>query len=110
MKYQPINKRVLVKLIPLPDKTASGLHLPDTLTGGGPGQVQDAEVVATAGDAIYLVADSLQDEKEHYISFDERKFTVGSTVLVWPLMGQEVNIDGVKYRLLKDEEILAVKE
>src|SRR5258708_39525800 len=97
-KYQPINHQVLLKLIPLPDKTASGLCLPDTYQEGAPGQVQEAEVVAAAADARYGL----------HIEDSYKYFTVGQIVLAYPRLGQSVNLDGVEYRLQKDEDILAV--
>ncbi len=87
MKYQPINGRILVKPLEAEEKTASGIYIPDNARG----KTQEGEVAALAKDATDEIA-------------------VGDRVIFKEYSGTEVKIDGEKYILFVEDDILAKYE
>jgi len=83
MKIRPINGQVLLKPSEAPEKTAGGIHLPDT----GKESPKEGEVIAVAEDATEEVA-------------------VGDRVIYKEFSGTEVSADGEKYVLLPSDDIL----
>lgn len=88
MTIQPLGDRVLVKVLETEETTASGIVLPDSAKE----KKAEAEVVAIGtGDDVQKLG-----------------LSVGDTVLTGKYAGDEVEVDGTEYKILKDEEVLAV--
>lgn len=87
MKLQPINSRILVKPLKAEDKTPGGIYLPDTAKG----KSQEGKVIAVAKDATDEVA-------------------IGDHVIYKEFAGVEVKIEGEKYILLTEDDLLAKYE
>lgn len=85
---KPINDRVVVKPAPAEEKTAGGLIIPDTAKE----KPQRGEVVAVGpgkdGNAMTV--------------------TAGDIVLYGKYAGQEVNLDGTDYLIMREDDILVV--
>jgi chaperonin GroES len=95
MKIKPLQDRVLVQRIEKEEKTAGGIIIPDTakekpaegkIVAVGPGKVTDDGKV---------------------IPLDVK---VGNRVLFAKYAGTEVEVEGVEYLLMREEEILGVIE
>jgi len=84
MNLEPMNGHVLVKALDAAERTAGGIHLPDTAKE----QRREGEVIAVAEDATEEVA-------------------VGDRIIYKEFGGTEVRIEGEDYRLLSAEDILA---
>ena len=89
MKYQPLNDYVLVKTIKEEEKTKGGLYKP------AEGKEQMMGEVLAVGEGIYtsngtLIATTLK---------------VGDKVIV-PNTGIQLKLDGEKYNLYREQEIL----
>ena len=92
MKLRPLDDRVVVKPLDAEEKTAGGIVLPDTakekpqrgkVTSVGPGKLLDDG--ARAAIAV----------------------SVGDEVLFGKYSGNEVKVDGVEYKILRESDILA---
>ncbi len=83
MAIKPLGERVLLKPLASEEKTAGGLYIPDNAQE----KPQEAEVMAVGGD-VKLVKE-------------------GDTVLYGKYSGTEVTREGVKYLIMKEEELLA---
>ena len=83
MKIIPINGQVLVKPSEAAEKTAGGIHLPDS----GKEKPPEGEVIAVAEDATEEVA-------------------AGDRVIYKQFSGTEVSAEGEDYILLPSDEIL----
>lgn len=83
MKVEPINGQILVKPLEAPNKTAGGIHLPDTAKE----KPREGEVVAVAEDATEEVA-------------------VGDRVIYRQHAGTEISADGEDYVLLSSDDLL----
>ena len=85
---KPINDRVVVKPAPAEEKTAGGLIIPDTAKE----KPQRGEVVAVGpgkdGNAMTV--------------------TAGDIVLYGKYAGQEVNLNGQDYLIMREDDILVV--
>lgn len=87
MSLQPINGRILVKLLEAKDKTSGGIYLPDTAKE----KLQEGEVIAVAEDATDEIA-------------------VGDHVIYKEFGGTEVKLEGEDYILLTEDDLLAKYE
>jgi chaperonin GroES len=92
MKLRPLDDRVVVKPLDAEEKTAGGIVLPDTakekpqrgkVTSVGPGKLLDDGTRA----ALAVV--------------------VGDEVLFGKYSGNEVKVDNVEYKILRESDILA---
>ena len=83
MKIRPINGQVLLKPSEAPEKTAGGIHLPDS----GKEKPQEGEVIAVAEDATEEVA-------------------VGDRVVYKQFSGTEVSVEGENYILIPSDDLL----
>jgi len=83
MKIEPINGQVLLKPLKAPEKTAGGLHLPES----GREKPSEGEVIAVAEDATEEVA-------------------VGDRVIYREFSGTKVSADGEEYLLIPSDELL----
>lgn len=89
---KPLADRVLVKPLAAEAKTKGGIFIPDTAKEA-PAQ---AEIVA-------LGNGKMKDGKKYEFSVK-----VGDKVLYSKYSGDEVEIDGDKYKIMKEEEILGI--
>lgn len=102
IKYNPLGARVLLKPLEVEEKTSGGIYLPDSALEKENAMIQEAEVVAM-GKMAFLY--QLGDKMEEYPD----KPKVGDVVRIIKYVGDAFNIDGVKYRLVNDCDILAIK-
>ncbi len=84
VKFRPLKERVFVSYAAEPDKTASGLYIPDA-----------AKEKPQKG-VIEAIGSEVKDVK------------VGETVLFDKYSGSKINIDDEEYLILKEEDILGV--
>jgi chaperonin GroES len=95
MKLKPLADRVIVKQTEAEEKTASGLYLPDA-----------AKEKPTRG-KIISVGPGKQDEKGRRMELNVR---AGDTVYYGKYSGTEVEVDGQKYVILRETDLLGVLE
>ena len=95
MELRPLDDRVVIKQSQAQDKTAGGIYLPDTakekpqigkVVWTGPGKVQD-------------------DGKRAPMSVKK-----GDEVVYGKYMGNEIQIDGEKYVIIREGDLLGVLE
>jgi chaperonin GroES len=91
MKVRPLHDRILIKRIEEKETLKGGIIIPDTAKE----KPQEAEVVAVGAGKI---------EKGQRIPLDVK---VGDRVLFGRYTGNEVQIDGQDYLILREEDILA---
>jgi chaperonin GroES len=93
MNLKPLGDRLLVKPIEQEEKTASGIILPETAKE----KPQEGEVLA--------IGPGGRKEDGSRISMD---VAVGDRVLYAKYAGTEIKMDGVKYLILRESDVLAI--
>lgn len=88
MQIKPLADRVLVKPAPAETKTAGGIIIPDT-----------AKEKPLQGEVL-AVGNGTKDE--------EMILKPGNTVLYGKYAGNEVELDGVKYMIMRQSDVLAI--
>lgn len=88
MQIKPLADRVLVKPAPAETKTAGGIIIPDT-----------AKEKPLQGEVL-AVGSGTKDE--------EMILKPGDTVLYGKYAGNEVELDGVKYMIMRQSDVLAI--
>lgn len=88
MKIQPLADRVLVKPAPAEEKTIGGIIIPDT-----------AKEKPLQGEVI-AVGNGTKDEA--------MVLKAGDTVLYGKFSGTEVELDGTKYLIMRQSDVLAI--
>ena len=88
MQIKPLADRVLVTHAPAETKTAGGLIIPDT-----------AKEKPLQGEVL-AVGNGTKDE--------EMILKPGDTVLYGKYAGNEVELDGVKYMIMRQSDVLAI--
>ena len=88
MNIQPLADRVLIQPAEAEQKTASGIIIPDTAKE----KPQRGQVIAVG-----------KGTKDH-----EMTLKVGDHVLYGKYSGTEVEIDGVKYMIMKESDVYAI--
>lgn len=88
MNIKPLADRVLVKPAPAEEKTAGGIIIPDT-----------AKEKPLQG-SVLAVGNGTKDE--------EMVLKAGDTVLYGKYAGTEVELDGEKYLIMRQSDVLAV--
>ena len=88
MQIKPLADRVLVKPAPAETKTAGGIIIPDT-----------AKEKPLQGEVL-AVGNGTKDE--------EMILKPGDTVLYGKYAGNEVELDGVKYMIMRQSDVLAI--
>ena len=88
MEIKPLADRVLVKPAPVQEKTVSGIIIPDSAKE----KPLQGEVVA--------VGNGTKDEK--------MEIAVGDHVLYGKYSGTEVELEGVKYLIMRQSDVLAI--
>ena len=94
MKIRPLGDRVLVEPIEEKEQSVGGIIIPDS-----------AKEKPMQGKVIATGKKTDKDGKE--IKFDVK---AGDTVLLPKYGGTEVKIDGTKYQLVREEDLLGVIE
>jgi chaperonin GroES len=95
MKLKPLQDRVIVKQSEAEEKTASGILLPDT-----------AKEKPTKGKVIAVGPGKLDDNGTPM----ELGVRVNDTVYYGKYSGTDVEVDGTKYVILRETDILGVLE
>lgn len=89
VKLQPLGKRILVEPVKKEEKTAGGLYIPDTAGDKKPTQGTVIKLGTTKKEHTFLVK-------------------VGDVVFFKTYSPEEVEIEGITYLLLNEDDILAV--
>ncbi len=92
MNLKPLADRVIVKALPLEEKTKSGIIMPDTAKE----KPQEGEIVAVGPGKI---------EKGERIALDVK---AGDRVIYSKYAGTEVKYDGQEYLILRESDIQAI--
>ena len=92
MNIKPLADRIVVKMTEAEETTKSGI----ILTAGAKEKPQVAEVIAVGPGAV---------ENGHRV---EMEVKVGDQVLYGKYAGQEIQVDGVDYLIMKQNDILAI--
>lgn len=88
MAIQPLGDRVLIKVLETEETTASGIVLPDSAKE----KKAEGEVVAIGnGEDVTKLG-----------------LSVGDRVLYGKYSGDDIEADGEEFKILKDDEVLAV--
>ncbi len=95
MKLKPLSDRVIVKPLEAEEKTASGIYLPDA-----------AKEKPTKGKVI-SVGPGKTDDNGNRMTLNVKD---GDTVYYGKYSGNEIEVDGAKYVILRESEILGVLE
>jgi len=93
MNLKPLGDRLLVKPSEQEEKTASGIILPETAKE----KPQEGEVLA--------VGPGSRKEDGDRVAMD---VAVGNRVLYAKYAGTEIKMDGVKYLILRESDVLAI--
>ena len=94
-KVRPLADRVLVRRVEAEEKTAGGIVLPDTAKE----KPKEGEIVAVGEGKL------LDDGSRSKV-----QVKVGDRVLFTSYAGTEVKIDGEDYLIMREEDILAVRQ
>lgn len=92
MNLKPLADRVIIKALPLEEKTKSGIIMPDTAKE----KPQEGEIVAVGPGKI---------EKAERIPMEVK---VGDRVIYSKYAGTEVKYDGQEYLILRESDIQAI--
>ena len=95
MKVKPLADRVLVEVLEAESKTRGGIILPDTAQQ----EKSEGKVIAIG------TGKTLESGKVQPIEVKK-----GDRVIFGKYSGDDIEIDGVKHKILKESEILAVYE
>lgn len=93
---KPLGDRVVVKPLTAEQVTKSGIIIPDTVERE---KKEQGEVIA--------VGPGRMNDKNERIAMDIKK---GDRVLFGKYAGEDVEIDDVEYKVLKEEDVLAIVE
>ncbi len=96
MSVKPTGNRVLLEIKTHESKTKGGVILPDTASKDRP---HEGKVIAVGPGKV--------DKHGKHVPIDVK---VGNTVYFSEYAGTEVEIEGKKHLLIKDDELLAVSE
>ena len=92
MNIKPLADRVIIKALPMEEKTKSGIIMPDTAKE----KPQEGEVIAVGPGKV---------EKGARVALDVK---AGDHVIYSKYAGTEVKYDGEDYLILKEADILAI--
>lgn len=95
MNVKPIGNRVLIELPEKEEKTKTGIFLPETASKERP---MRGKVVAVGGGA--------RNKKGALVPM---QVTVGASVVYSQYAGDEIEVEGKKHLLIKEDEILAIE-
>ncbi len=89
---KPLGDRVLIKPLDAEEKTKSGIIIPD-----------NAKEAPAKGEVVVLGNGKLKGGKKHEFSVSK-----GDKVLYSKYGGDEAELDGVEYKIMKEDEILGI--
>ena len=92
MNIKPLADRVIIKALPMEEKTKSGIYMPDTAKE----KPQEGEVIAVGPGKM---------EKGERVALDVK---ANDRVIYSKYAGTEVKYDGEEYLILKEADILAI--
>jgi len=95
MKLRPLDDRIVVKQSEAQEKTPGGIYLPDTAKE----KPQIGKVVAVGPGRL------LDDGKRNRMSVKKN-----DKVIYTKYMGNDIEIDGEKYVILKESDVLGIVE
>lgn len=95
MKLRPLSDRVIVKQSEAENKTASGIVLPDS-----------AKEKPTKGKVISVGPGKVDDKGKHMAL----NVKAGDTVYYGKYSGTDIEVDGEKFVILRESDILGVLE
>lgn len=95
IKLKPLNDRVIVKQSDAEEKTASGILLPDA-----------AKEKPTKGKVVAIGPGKLDDKGKRL----EMSVKVNDTVYYGKYVGTDVEVDGQKFVILRESDLLGVLE
>lgn len=101
--FEPLGQRVLLKPLEVQKKTSGGIYLPDSAIDKEEASVQDAEIISMGKLAF---CHEVGGKMEEYPD----KPKVGDMVRIIKYVGDVFYVDGERYRLVNDCDILAVKK
>ena len=93
MNLRPLNDRIVVEPLEQEEQTSSGIFLPETAKE----KPQQGKVIAAGPGA--------RDEDGNSMALDVQ---VGDTVLFAKYTGTEIKMDGKKYLIMKESDVLGV--
>ncbi|OIO52835.1 co-chaperone GroES [Candidatus Peregrinibacteria bacterium CG08_land_8_20_14_0_20_41_10] len=96
-KLRPLSDRVVIHPLEAEDVTASGIVIPDTASKEKP---QKGEVEAVGPGRFNATSNKVEP----------MEVKVGDIVIFSKYSGDEVKIDGVEYKIIAQDSILAVEE
>ena len=89
---KPLADRVVVKPLAAEEKTKGGIFIPDT-----------AKEAPAQGEIIAIGNGKMPDGKQYAFSVK-----VGDKILYSKYAGDEIKMDSIKYKIMKEEEILGI--
>lgn len=92
MNIKPLADRVIIKALPMEEKTKSGIYMPDTAKE----KPQEGEVIAVGPGKM---------EKGERVPLEVK---ANDRVIYSKYAGTEVKYDGEEYLILKEADILAI--
>ena len=95
MALKPLADRIVVKPLEAPEKTKSGLVVPDA-----------AKEKPQEGKVIAVGTGKVKDDGKR-VPLDVK---AGDLILFGKYSGQEIKLDGEEYLIMKEDEVLAVIE
>ena len=95
MGVRPLGDKVLVKIVEAEEKTKGGIILPDS-----------AKEEKAEGKIVAVGKGKMKDDG----TITPLEVKVGEKVIFGKYAGDELKIDGVKHKVLRESEILAVFE
>ena len=84
LKFRPLKERVFVSYAEEAERTAGGIYLPET------------------------AKEKPQKGKVEAVGIEVKEVKVGDNILFDKYSGSKINIDGVDYLILKEEDILGI--
>lgn len=93
VKIRPLSNRVLVKRLEADDKLKGGIILPDSAKK----QQESAKVIA--------VGPGQKDKDGNMVAMPVKE---GDVVLMDKYAGQEIELDGEEYHILRSDDIIAI--
>ncbi len=95
MKLRPLNDRIVVKRVEEKEVTKGGIIIPDT-----------AKEKPAEGKVIAVGKGALNNEGKR-VPLEVKK---GDRILFGKYGGQEINVEGVEYLIMSEQEVLGVIE
>ena len=90
LKLEPMGKNVIIKPVKIPDKTDSGIYIPETASKEKP---QRGEVMAIG---------PLVKSDENF-----KNLKVGNFVYFSKYAGDEIKVDDIDYKIISSDSLLA---